>query len=261
MIERLLQIPRGKQELPAGLVANYGNLPGNCTEFSVAHSHDDPYFSMIAHGDCCESLDRKEERILKPWVLTFHPEGETHARNTSSFGYGVFGIAMSREFIDRAELKLPSQGRDLTANTLALKDFAAHYALTGPAARLHMSSIILDFLSELAPHASELRAPRWLIRARDIMHAHPQVPITEVANEVAISAPHLVREFRRHFHLSPAKFTQSRILESAKIELLTSDDSIGMIASRLGFCDESHFVRSFRTYFGVTPGRFRNRLD
>ena len=259
MIELLLQIPRGKQELPSGLRANYGNLPGNCAEFSVPHSHDDPYFSMIAHGDCSESIDRSESRILKPWVLTFHPEGETHSRKTSDCGYGVFGISMTRDFIADAELKLPDRGEDLNVSPFALKDFAIQYALTGPRARLRLSAIILDLLSELAPHASEPRAPRWLFKARELIASHPDLPIASVAKEVAISAPHLVREFRRHFHVSPARYAHAHILDTARTELMTTDDSVGVIASRLGFCDESHFIRSFRAHFGLTPGCFRAR--
>lgn len=45
------------------------------------------------------------------------------------------------------------------------------------------------------------------------------------------------------------------------IELLEeSDESIAEIASRLGFCDQSHFDRRFREAFGRTPSKHRAAL-
>lgn len=49
-------------------------------------------------------------------------------------------------------------------------------------------------------------------------------------------------------------------LQSARVLLATTGQSLSEIASTCGFTDKSHLIRSFQKKFGVTPGVFRKQF-
>ncbi len=66
------------------------------------------------------------------------------------------------------------------------------------------------------------------------------------------------REFSRHFHTSPGRWLQARRLDHAAGLLKTSSDSVTGIVFECGFEDLSHFSRSFKARFGVSPAQYRS---
>ena len=46
-------------------------------------------------------------------------------------------------------------------------------------------------------------------------------------------------------------------IEQACFQLAATDDSITEVAYKCGFNDLSYFIRTFRKYKGVTPGRYK----
>lgn len=85
---------------------------------------------------------------------------------------------------------------------------------------------------------------------------------------------HTLTSLSKRFHVSPTKLkndfkritgtpvntfsVQSR-LQKARILLETGDASQAWIAQICGFADESHFIRTFRKQYGITPGAFRKK--
>jgi hypothetical protein len=59
--------------------------------------------------------------------------------------------------------------------------------------------------------------------------------------------------------MSPAKYLKVLRLEQAKTLLEESFLSVKEIRVRVGFGDESHFARDFKTHFGLTPTQYRAR--
>jgi len=43
-------------------------------------------------------------------------------------------------------------------------------------------------------------------------------------------------------------------------ELLRAGQALADVAFALGFCDQSHFHRSFKAYTGITPKQYQNVL-
>jgi AraC family transcriptional regulator len=68
---------------------------------------------------------------------------------------------------------------------------------------------------------------------------------------------HLARTFRRYYHCSPGEYVRRLRLESATRELCASDASLIEIALAAGYCDQSHFSKSFKRHTGMSPARFR----
>jgi transcriptional regulator GlxA family with amidase domain len=87
-------------------------------------------------------------------------------------------------------------------------------------------------------------------------HLGDPFTLEDLARAVGVSRFHFARLFRISTGESPMEFLLRSRIERAKQILMTSDRRMSEIAATLGFCDQSHFSRSFRRYAGVTPRQF-----
>lgn len=71
-----------------------------------------------------------------------------------------------------------------------------------------------------------------------------------------------IRQFLRRFHsavgLSPRQYALERRVALAADALARGDESMEVIAGRLGFADRFHFSKTFKSRVGVTPAAYRS---
>lgn len=96
--------------------------------------------------------------------------------------------------------------------------------------------------------------------ARDLLTADLENPpsISEVARASGLSENKLKWGFREVFGQPPYAYLLTRRLEKGRELLAATDCSVSEVAHQLGFCDASHFVRHFKSRFGLTPGLHAN---
>lgn len=84
-------------------------------------------------------------------------------------------------------------------------------------------------------------------------------PITlqQLSASVSMSPKYFCRFFSEMTHQTPMDYLNRQRIEQACYQLSTTDDSITEIAYRNGFNDLSYFIRTFRKYKGITPGKYR----
>ena len=86
-------------------------------------------------------------------------------------------------------------------------------------------------------------------------------PVDELARRAALSPTGLLQRFKHLTGLPPHAFVLSCRIERAKRELSADEDSIAVIASRLGFPSAQHFATRFRRIVGMTPSEWRVRKN
>ena len=103
-------------------------------------------------------------------------------------------------------------------------------------------------------------------RAQDMICAglgDPSLDPVKVAAELGVSVRHLHRVLARSGDSFGRRLNAARI--AAAESLLLSREGrampIGEIAWRVGFADQSHFARLFRTVHGCSPSRFRDAAE
>lgn len=133
--------------------------------------------------------------------------------------------------------------------------------------RLTQQSLFLDLISHLWPPHSDLQtAPSLVEKApamalvRDYLEAHyaENVAIETLSQLSQLSPYYLIRCFHQQVGLPPHLYQRQVRLLKAK-QALQTPQSLAAIANDTGFFDQSHFTRSFKRVFGVTPGQYRRR--
>jgi AraC-like DNA-binding protein len=67
------------------------------------------------------------------------------------------------------------------------------------------------------------------------------------------------KAFGGHFGTTPAAWLKSKRLELAHQKLLGTDLSVYDISLECGFEDTSHFIRVFKSRYGLTPLQYRQQ--
>jgi AraC family transcriptional regulator len=83
------------------------------------------------------------------------------------------------------------------------------------------------------------------------------ISVTELAAMVCMSPAHFSRLFRASFGIAPYRFVMQQRVQEAKRMLASSTLSASQIAISLGFASQSHFMKVFRQFTGVTPKQYR----
>src|SRR5216684_1855665 len=129
-------------------------------------------------------------------------------------------------------------------------------------AYLEILSACIGYPEQRDEHAG--RCAELLSRVEQLIETHlsePTLSPTEIADAVGISVRHL----HRLFSCSGSTITEcirERRLERCRMELCdprSAERNITEIAFFWGFSDSSHFSRSFKQQFGVSPRTFRLR--
>lgn len=110
-----------------------------------------------------------------------------------------------------------------------------------------------------APFVAATRNDHLVSRALLLMEQNLMEPfsIQDLAGALSLSVRQLERHFRNHLGESPQESYMALRLKHARWMLEHSALPAVLIAAELGFSDSSHFGRSFKARYGMTPARFR----
>jgi len=84
-----------------------------------------------------------------------------------------------------------------------------------------------------------------------------KMTLVELAAVAGVSRFHFVKLFRNTIGLTPMAYIERTRVRRAQQMLRRHELSLAEIASALGFFDQSHFARCFRTWTGTGPGAYR----
>jgi AraC family transcriptional regulator len=107
-------------------------------------------------------------------------------------------------------------------------------------------------------------APAALRRVEDLISValeQARSPsLFEMASAAGLSVTHFVRAFRHEKGVAPHKYLVRRRMERAISLLRSPHVPVAEVADKAGFSTSAHFVATFRSTMGVTPGAVREAL-
>ena len=90
-------------------------------------------------------------------------------------------------------------------------------------------------------------------------NVYSSLTVDDVAQQLGYSRSHTSKLFHEELGFTPGEFIIRTKLEESKILLAHSDKSLSEIASLLTFANQSHFQRSFKKHYNITPLQYRKK--
>ena len=230
------------------------------------HTHADAHFVLVLSGIYLSTARGAPAAARAPF-LVFNPPGVTH-RDRFVGGVGSFltvslDAATLREVAARqsvSEAAIPLAGPSPVAGAFRI---AREVRACGrDAAVMEASAWELVAATGAAADRSQ-HAPPWAFAAYEAVMdgaLDARLSVGEVAARIGVHPVHLARVFRRAWGCTPGDLMRWRRAERAS-RLLLGPLPAAEVAAAVGFVDQSHMNRAFRSLFGMTPGAWRRAHD
>jgi AraC family transcriptional regulator len=228
------------------------------------HAHERASIQFILEGSNSESLGIGE-RHCKRFDMTYKPAGERHRNNYGLAGARCLIIEMPQTWLDglRDIAPIPDVPKFVGAGALAgvAARIEREVMVADPFTPLVLDGLMLELLASAARarHAVPVNVPRWLERARELLHArfNCEIELNAIAAEVGVHPVHVASVFRRVYGYTPGEYVRRLRIAEARQQLLESDRPICQISVDCGFYDQSHLTKTFKRYTGLTPQQYR----
>ncbi len=168
---------------------------------------------------------------------------------------GGFSAFIRGDVSDLTDRRIPL-GDLLSVDVPALEQTVFETA-QDDAARLEAYASALLALEPLAPPPAEQakQVVRTIVEDPEILR------VDDVAGRVGLGVRTLQRLFSRHVGVSPKwVIRRKRLHEAAERLADPQPPDLAALAAELGYADQAHFVRDFRTLVGVAPGGYTKQL-
>lgn len=111
-------------------------------------------------------------------------------------------------------------------------------------------------------HSVRKQAPAQVIQYFQALQAKGPAQIQRLARDIAVSSKHLRSSFKDVVGISPKTHLQLLQLRQVLSSLATRMDlNLTEVALRNGFYDQSHFIRKFKQFSGMTPSAYRQQMQ
>jgi AraC-like DNA-binding protein len=239
------------------------------------HTHDEYAVAVTERGTLTFTC-RGAARLAPPGSFSLINPGEpTDGRSATGRHYtyrmmyvepGALARLLDHDSIGLRSSHLPLFRSPIVEDpSLAAEYLRLHRALeTQSLGVLEAESRMLSFLTILvgryadgrigAPdnhHTPLVRSIRQYLEA----HFYEDPSLSDLSELTGVGRFALLRQFRREVGLPPHGYLTQVRLREARRQLLAGQ-SPALVAADVGFVDQSHLTKRFRSAFGITPGQY-----
>lgn len=119
------------------------------------------------------------------------------------------------------------------------------------------------YFSDSPQNRRDYRKIMQLKKVLDYMEANYSSPVTleQLSASVNMSPKYFCRFFYQMTHKTPIDYLNYQRIEHASYQLATTDASVTEVAYNCGFNDLSYFIKTYKKYKGITPGKSKIRAN
>jgi AraC-like DNA-binding protein len=237
------------------------------------HTHDEYSIAVIERGAPAFTC-RGVTRLAPPGsFMLINPDEPHEGRSTTNRAYRMmyFEPSALARLLDDESVGLRSNHLPLFRSpvvedpSLSAEYLRMHRALESESlGALEAESRMLAFLTVLVGRyanchivASDTRHTPLVRSIRQYLEAHfyEDPSLSDLSELTGVGRFALLRQFRREVGLPPHGYLTQLRLREARRQLLTGK-SPALVAAEVGFVDQSHLIKRFRSAFGITPGQY-----
>ncbi|MFV1884047.1 MAG: helix-turn-helix domain-containing protein [Balneola sp.] len=226
------------------------------------HYHENPYFMYVLEGSLYD-VNKKQKTPCPAGTFLLHNWQEAHFNSKESKNARGFHIEFEQSWFEKNEL-----ATDLWEGSKLIKNPMLHHILARIYSEFRFSdeySIISCelLLAELCDNLEKEKIyhveekPSWLNMLLEIIH-HDNGPINlaSLSKKVGVHPGHISRSVPKYFSTTLGDYIRQIKIKSSIELLLSTKKSLTDISYECGFSDQSHFIRTFKAYIGISPGHF-----
>jgi AraC-like DNA-binding protein len=244
------------------------------THTFAPHMHEDYAIGVIDAG--ANRFRYRGSTYIAPQgsIVIIHPS-EMHtgaAQLEEGLTYRMLYPAASllqqarKAIIDRSDSELPFFSSPVIYDSaLAQLISHLHTTLTTPSNTLEHESNLLGTLTQLIMRHAQTRPLPVMIKPERTKiqqvrtyledHATENVTLEQLSSVANMSPFHLLRVFRSVVGLPPHSYLTNIRISQAKL-LIAAGMPLTAVAGTVGFADQSHLTKQFKSLIGVTPGQY-----
>ncbi|ADV46883.1 helix-turn-helix domain-containing protein [Nitratifractor salsuginis] len=228
----------------------------------AAHTHEGYSLSLVLKGVHRFAIEGQRMEAGPGMVRVVHPF-EIHETLPSSWEHLNFSVPTKRiESPARAmRMEVPVLLRQVIDDAVLSEKMLSLWTKRADADRRHAEETLLIHLLEkhredTPPASVSIPADRSLEEARIFIHAHacdPDISLEAMAARASMSKYHFLRQFKRRYGRTPHHYLQNIRIDCVRRKLALGG-SLAQIALECGFYDQSHMLKTYRKFYGHTPG-------
>ncbi len=232
------------------------------------HYHENPYFMVLLRGHV-KDINNKRTYLCEPGTVLFQNWDEPHRNTKHSPTAKGFHLELDSHWVQSLDLSF-----ELIKGNNILQDPRVNSLFTQLYLETHfddcitqesVKTLVVELISELGQNRGNqiMEPPTWVGRINEMVQelATEKLTLALVSTELGIHPVYLCREFSRHFKISFGDYIRRTKLSKALSLLANEDYTIAEVAYLCGFADQSHFTRSFKRYFLITPNHYKRLLS
>lgn len=228
------------------------------------HNHENTYLSLLFSGTYLEESNGNKQRVMAGDAL-LRPNGYEHQNYFDESDGTCFNIEFKKDWF-----KSTDQGKGF--ENKGLKKFKAsnypslYKLLLSLRYNNNIESsfeYVYHWYSAFFPEKDEKVNRDWVKQVVAIINDEVGRfhSLDNLANRVYVHPVYLARAFKEQQGFTIGEYQLKVKVEKALDLLLNSSKCISSISFETGFYDDSHFIRSFKSVYGIPPNKFRKSLN
>lgn len=230
------------------------------------HYHENPYFMYVLQGDVMD-LNKNQKRNCPSGTLIFHNWQEPHCNTKESKTARGFHIELDRKWFAERKIDL-----DLWEGTQIIENPRIHHLMAKLYAEFrfqdHLSEVSIEMLLfqvceniEFSQICKNQKTPLWIDSLKEILHQeNDDLSLKYLSNELGVHPGHISRAIPKYFSSTLGGYIRQQKIRKAINLMHNFSHSLQDITYKCGFADQSHFTRTFKSYLGMTPKAYRNKI-
>lgn len=237
-------------------------------DFVDWHRHEQAHFTFMLKGKLIEKNNQTTHLCQSGDLIFHHAQDRHYNQKPPGFSRG-FHIEFNNKWFDFHSFEMEKTENSVSLNHPVKKSLCYQLFLEMQHDDLSRDIIIeekcIDLIHLLISRKEKEKntPPRWIdqIESKIRSEYSEAINLQEWAAEFGIHPVHLSRYFKKFKGLTMGAFQRKIRLEKAFQLMHQADLSLTQIALDCGFADQSHFIRSFKSLYSVSPKIFRKYLS
>lgn len=234
--------------------ASAANLP--------KHHHENPYLSLLLEGNYIEK-GAKGETIIAGGHSIFRPDDHEHANVFDGRPAKCFNLELKNNIAGTFNRQMRTHDT-MVFKQSSLDLFLLHYRFIKGHAADTLDMLCFEIVTSLfeQDQLSRYGQAAWIRTITERINDMPdeQHLVDVLAAAANVHPVYMLRKFKEKTGLRLSEYITRVRLEKAANSIVAGHDNLTGISYSSGFYDQSHFSRSFKNYFGVSPRTFSKTI-